>query len=352
MNADAHPDLSFDRLNAFVDGELDTRDEGRVLAAIQCDPLLSQQVSQLRMSKDLVRHAYQTEAPATTARRQGLRAGWSPLAATATVLVAVGVGAGWAGHAWQLHDDGDYSRLARQPGIVTQAAASDRILPHVSTSAPERVAAMLDGTEGMLAAARRSGRPIAILANSTGLGAKGTACEFAQLRSSTLALGVAPRPQGGMAQPLRRARSVHGGAGEKAQQRAGFQPVNAVAERLGVVDFAAGKGDLVLAVLGFEHDVIGDRVLVRDPQVLGLEHHAVDHDEIGVVHRIGQLDHVATSCHRGNRQGPRRDTGHGANMRAPCRRSSPPPAERETTIPRTRDADRRLTAPRRRGTFS
>jgi len=190
MKSDVQDDLSFDRLNAFVDGELDARDEGRVLEAIQRDPGLARQVFELRMSKDLVRHAYQREAPAGTARGQGSRAGWRSLAAAATVLVAVGAGAGWAGRAWQLQDDGDYSRLARQPGIVAQAAARDRILLHVSSSAPERVAAMLDETEGTLAAARRSGRPIAIeiLANSAGLdvlrvGVTGPPARLAALRA-------------------------------------------------------------------------------------------------------------------------------------------------------------------------
>jgi len=72
----------------------------------------------------------------------------------------------------------------------TMTAARDRILLHVSSSAPERVAAMLDETEGMLAAARRSGRPIAIeiLANSTGLdvmraGGSGPAARLASLRA-------------------------------------------------------------------------------------------------------------------------------------------------------------------------
>jgi uncharacterized protein len=190
MKSDAKDDVSFDRLNAFVDGELDTVEAGRVLEAIQGDHDLAQRACELRLAKDLVRHAYPVDARGGKERRDGSRSGWRSLAAAAIVLVAFGVGAGWAGHEWQQSDGDDYSSLARKSGVVAQVAARDRILLHVSSSAPERVAAMLDETEGMLAAARRAGRPIAIevLANGTGLdvlraGTSGSAVRLASLRT-------------------------------------------------------------------------------------------------------------------------------------------------------------------------
>ena len=190
MKPDVPDDLSIDRLNAFVDGELDARDRGRVLDAIQRDPGVAQQVCELRLTKDLIRHAYPMDGRGGKGTRPGSGPGWRSLAAAAILLVAVGAGGGWAGHAWQQGDDGDLSRLTRQPGVVAQAAARDRILLHVSSSAPERVAATLDETEAMLAAARRSGRPLAIevLANGSGLdvlraGDTGPAARLAALRA-------------------------------------------------------------------------------------------------------------------------------------------------------------------------
>jgi intracellular sulfur oxidation DsrE/DsrF family protein len=172
MKSDADDDVSLEQLNAFVDGELDGCDVDRMLTAIQRDRDLAQRVCELRLAKDLVRRAY---PPASGGggkwRSETLRGSWRGLTAAAFVLVAVGVGGGWAGHEWQQSDGEDYSSLVRNAGAVTQVASTDRVLLHVSSSAPERVAAMLDETEGMLAAARRAGRPLAVevLANSTGI---------------------------------------------------------------------------------------------------------------------------------------------------------------------------------------
>ena len=54
-----------------------------------------------------------------------------------------------------------------------------------------------------------------------------------------------------------------------------------------------------------EHHIVGHGVLVGDPDVGGLEHHAVDDDEVGVVHRIGEFwrHDVVTLIH-----GPLSDT--------------------------------------------
>ncbi len=173
MKSDADDDVSLERLNAFVDGELDGYDVDRVLAAIQRDRALAQRVCELRLAKDMVRRAYPQASSGGGGKwgSETLRGSWRGLTAAAFVLVAVGVGGGWAGHVWQQSDGEDYSSLVRTAGAVVQAASTDRVLLHVSSSAPERVAAMLDETEGMLAAARRAGRPLAVevLANSTGI---------------------------------------------------------------------------------------------------------------------------------------------------------------------------------------
>jgi hypothetical protein len=165
-------DVSYDRLNALVDGQLDGVEAGRVFDAIHRDPGLERRVGELRLIKDLVRHAYRHESSPGSADRHPWRRDWRSLAVAAVALVAVGIGAGWNGHAWQQRDgDADLSRLAHRAGAVAQVAADNRVVLHLSSSAPERVSAMLDDAEGMLRASRASGRPIAIeiLANNTGL---------------------------------------------------------------------------------------------------------------------------------------------------------------------------------------
>lgn len=184
-------DLSYDRLNALVDGQLDRVEAGRVLDATQRDPELERQVGELRRIKDLVRHAYWHDSPAERAHRRRRRHEWQWMAAAAVALVAVGIGAGWTGHAWHQPDgDADLSRMAHRAGAVAQVGADNRIVLHVSSSAPERVSTMLDDAEGMLRAARADGRPVAIeiLANNTGLDVlridvPGASARLASLRS-------------------------------------------------------------------------------------------------------------------------------------------------------------------------
>jgi hypothetical protein len=172
MKNDETFDIVYGELNALCDGELDRVAEGRVLEAIRRDSALAQRLGELRLTKQLVRHAYRHETAAPRAGRSSIVTPPAVLAAAAVALVAFGIGAGWIGHALQQGTEGeDYSRLARKAGVLAQNASPDRVLLHISSSAPERVAAMLDEAEGMLRAARKSGRTVAIevVANNTGL---------------------------------------------------------------------------------------------------------------------------------------------------------------------------------------
>lgn len=172
MNGEDRNGVPFAELNALVDGELAGSEEARALEAIQRDPALAREAAQLRQAKHLVRHAY---GPATQPSERRGRAGvrsreW--LAAAAVVLIAVGIGAGWAGHGLFERGEGGENRwLVRHAATVAQQASSDRVLLHVSSSVPDRVSALLDDAEGMLRAARVSGRAVAIeiVANNTGL---------------------------------------------------------------------------------------------------------------------------------------------------------------------------------------
>jgi len=164
--------VSYDRLNALVDGQLDRFEADRVFEAIRSDPELERRVGELRQMKELVRHAYQHEplAGSEDRRRKPRNSRWMAVAAIA--LIALGVGAGWTGHAWQQRDgENDFSWLVHRAGAVAPVAADNRVVLHVNSSASDRVSAMLDDAEGMLRAARAAGRPVAIeiLADNTGL---------------------------------------------------------------------------------------------------------------------------------------------------------------------------------------
>jgi intracellular sulfur oxidation DsrE/DsrF family protein len=155
-----------------VDGELAGGEEARVLDAIQRDPELAREVADLRHAKHLVRHAYGHALSAPRQHGYAIPNGRRWLAAAAVALIAIGAGAGWTGHSLvERGEDGENRWLARHAAMVAQQASSDRVLLHVSSSAPDRLTALLDDAEGMLRAARASGRTVAIeiVANNTGL---------------------------------------------------------------------------------------------------------------------------------------------------------------------------------------
>lgn len=165
-------DVSHEQLNALVDGELDRFDEAAILDAALGDAQLQQGIGELRNAKDLVRHAYGGVAPVAAGRLHHPRDRSRRLLAAASVLIVAGGATGWWAHAWQQQvQDADISRLAQRARAVAQIASPERVVLHVSSSAPERLAGMLDDAEDMLRAARATGKDVAIevVANGGGL---------------------------------------------------------------------------------------------------------------------------------------------------------------------------------------
>jgi hypothetical protein len=83
---------------------------------------------------------------------------------------------------------------------------------------------------------------------------------------------------------------VHGGAGQEADEVAVDQPVEAVGDVLGILEIGLRECEFGFTVARFEDHVVGHRELIGDPDVGGLEHDAVDDDEVGVVLRVGLFE--------------------------------------------------------------
>ncbi len=62
-------DISEERINAFIDGELDATERNEIFEALGGDTALSQQVCELRQLSELVRHAYDRPPESALARR-------------------------------------------------------------------------------------------------------------------------------------------------------------------------------------------------------------------------------------------------------------------------------------------
>jgi hypothetical protein len=85
-------------------------------------------------------------------------------------------------------------------------------------------------------------------------------------------------------------RSVDRRAREEADEVAVDEAVEAVGNVLGILEIGLRESKFGFTVARFENHVVGHRELIGDSNVCGLEHDAVDDDEIGVVHRVGQFE--------------------------------------------------------------
>ena len=165
-------DPSDHTLNALLDGELDAAEADALLQQMRVDPELRQRVGELRLTKDLVRHAFPAgEVPARAARParhvRPVRA-WQRATAVVAAL-AVGVAVGWAGRG--AGPAADPALLASVAGDAVAHADAAHVVLHVGTVAVARSPAVLDRAEGILEAGRASGRPVSveIVANGGGL---------------------------------------------------------------------------------------------------------------------------------------------------------------------------------------
>ncbi|MBU0751905.1 MAG: hypothetical protein KJ787_11590 [Gammaproteobacteria bacterium] len=161
--------ISFEELNAFIDGELDAGAAARVLAAIDVDDRLKREACELRALRDQVRNSYEPARLGVGQRRGSFSAGRWPMALAAGLLLMVGALAGWQGHALQRQGnaDGVWQRIAQ----VQPQGDARRLVLHVGDPDRARFENTLDEVRGMLRAAHGRGQAmeLEILANGTGL---------------------------------------------------------------------------------------------------------------------------------------------------------------------------------------
>ena len=172
--------LSDERLNAWIDGELGADDAADLLERLRHDGVLRERVAALRLTRDLLRHAY-AEGPAAppwsaAARPSPTRAPRARAWAAGLALLGLGAGLGWLAHGPA--GDGAAARLAGTalsgPGAVDADRPhrdATRIVLHLSTGTASQGRAVLDQAEGLLEAARAASRPVRveIVANGGGL---------------------------------------------------------------------------------------------------------------------------------------------------------------------------------------
>lgn len=164
--------VSREHLNAFVDGELAAGEWEQSVARLEADPEFKAQVCEARILKELLRGAY-AELPGGPMRRRfaPFRSGlYQSLAAG--LLLALGMGAGWFANE-RFSPTPGYHRLADLPPEYQPVSLAGRVDPnkvilHLDSSDPQRLAAVLDLAERMLAKRGEAGR-VEVVVNSYGL---------------------------------------------------------------------------------------------------------------------------------------------------------------------------------------
>lgn len=151
-------EISDELLNSFVDNELSAADRDRTFARVQADDSVGRTVCELRGVSELVRHAYD-EPPMPVPTEDNTGHGRAALRMVACVAFCTVVGAGFV-LAWNAFDPhlhfGNGGAAAAGSAAASGAAGSGsviaaqptRILLHLSSSNPDKIAEVLDEAEG------------------------------------------------------------------------------------------------------------------------------------------------------------------------------------------------------------
>lgn len=172
--------ISYEELNAFLDGQLDEKESSRVLKAINSDHALLHRVSELRQLRDMMQHAYQQPPKPEVAVENntvvnGVRQRVAVMAAC--LMLCLGSIFGWVAHQGLTKQADSYARVIYPAENIK--TSSDRLLPmnsknvilHLISSDPARLTAALDQAEAILSEYKANNLPLTleVIANDGGL---------------------------------------------------------------------------------------------------------------------------------------------------------------------------------------
>ncbi|VAX12711.1 hypothetical protein MNBD_GAMMA24-1679 [hydrothermal vent metagenome] len=168
-------DFSDERLNAFIDNEMDLAEKQETFEVFRHDEALRKRACELQKTHDLIKLTYQSvDLPPsyqTPLRNKQTHPRFLRNMVAATILVVVSSLLGWFGHQELAPNNSllDLARAVQPPQAVNSRAR--KIMLHVSTSDEYRLNIMLTETEHLLKASRKNGEKVfvEILANGPGL---------------------------------------------------------------------------------------------------------------------------------------------------------------------------------------
>ncbi|MGB5398422.1 MAG: hypothetical protein WBN96_14845 [Gammaproteobacteria bacterium] len=166
-----------EKLNMFIDGELDTAEANELHEAMLQDPQIRERVCQLKAVRELVGFAYQSPPRSNYDRRVHPDGGRNPVwkSIAAGLLVCLGVVVGWSTHQYGPSVIAGTTTANNVFSYYTEHApvkhTGRNFILHLSTSDIGAVKAALDEADNLIASYKRSNTPlkIDIIANQRGI---------------------------------------------------------------------------------------------------------------------------------------------------------------------------------------
>lgn len=164
-------------LNAFIDGELGVTEREPLLEALSHDPELSRRVCELQKVREMLQLAYE-QVPGQAYVKSGAVRRQRSLgqAVAATVLLGVGLVLGWAASLHGQSAPAAHGLFALADTVQKQESALSqdeewRVVVHVSSGDPQRLARALLETEKLLESSRqvRTKLRLEVLTNAGGV---------------------------------------------------------------------------------------------------------------------------------------------------------------------------------------
>jgi intracellular sulfur oxidation DsrE/DsrF family protein len=167
-------DYSDEFLNAYIDGELDQEETGRMLDELRYNEVLSDRITDLQKVREMVRYAYHEKIPPVHGQRvKSNIMKKSRMAFAASIILSLGMALGWGLH---LHSQSSNGLLdiAEAIHIKPAAAVTDgeiKLVLHVTTNSKDKLGTVLDETERFLNQYENTNQKVKldILTNGNGL---------------------------------------------------------------------------------------------------------------------------------------------------------------------------------------
>lgn len=169
-------EYSDDKLNMFIDNQLDVDETHGLHEELLEDPELRERVCQLKAVRELVRYAYETPPRSAYERRdkvKKLHYTWRGIAAS--LVMGVGVLLGWHVHDYSEDYSSNSASAVNAFSFFAGQAVADykerKIVLHISTDDIGAINSALDEADTLLASYRRADTPlkIDIITNKTGI---------------------------------------------------------------------------------------------------------------------------------------------------------------------------------------